>query len=121
MSSSYAPSAGSDGHASLIQALEAAFDRYAEAGVVTIPYTTTIIGGALSAVGGPPRIPRCGQAARPLRRPCAGVAGGQHRPVVSRRGGQDAGLRAHFTSRPLASFAKYSATSFPVNPVAPKR
>lgn len=54
MSSSYAPSAGSDGHAALVAALEAAFDRHhrtdpsAEDGVVVIPYTTTVIGGRLT-------------------------------------------------------------------------
>jgi SAM-dependent methyltransferase len=49
MSSSYAPSAESDGHAALVQALEACFDRYAENGADVIPYLTTVIGGALSA------------------------------------------------------------------------
>lgn len=48
MSSSYAPSAGSDGHAALVSALDVCFDRYASDGVVVIPYTTTVIGGPLS-------------------------------------------------------------------------
>lgn len=47
MSSSYAPSAGGDGHAALVRALEAVFDRHSENGAVVIPYTTTVIGGPL--------------------------------------------------------------------------
>lgn len=47
MSSSYAPSAGTDGQAALVAALESAFDRYAENGAVVIPYTTTVIGGPI--------------------------------------------------------------------------
>jgi SAM-dependent methyltransferase len=49
MSSSYAPSPENDGHAALVQALEACFDRYAENGAVVIPYLTTVIGGPLTA------------------------------------------------------------------------
>jgi SAM-dependent methyltransferase len=45
MSSSYAPRAETAGHAALVTALESIFDRYAESGVVTIPYQTVVIGG----------------------------------------------------------------------------
>jgi SAM-dependent methyltransferase len=45
MSASYAPQANTASHAALVEALEAAFDRHAENGVVTIGYTTVVVGG----------------------------------------------------------------------------